>query len=230
MASDNDPNQSFIDENEQWLMQRVDRARNGDSQALGELMAYYRDYLLNVANATMGNRLNGKVSASDLVQESLVNVNRNINGFRGDSPLEFKVWIRRIITNQVTDAQRKHLVSQRRNANREVRMNDSQLRVPPIHDRNPTPGAQSAFKEKVAMLETVLGSLPERYAKVITMRTWENHTFEEIGEVLELSADGARKLWYRAVVRLQKAIEQQCPGLNTASIFLEPDQNDESSK
>ena len=214
MTNIDDPSQSFVDENEAWLLDRIERARSGDESALGELMAFYRNYLLQIAKADMGQQLNGKVSASDVVQESLVKVGQNIERFRGQSISEFKIWIRRIILNKANDARRIHLGAKSRDARREHRIGDSAMPIPQLQDVQPTPFTELALKEKTVLVRQLLDSLSEKDAEVIRLRNWQAMTFEQIGEQMEMTADAARKLWYRAVIRLQKLIEQSCPALN----------------
>ena len=49
-------------------------ARMEDSQALGELLELYRGYLVLLARLQVGRRLQGKVDASDVVQETFLKV------------------------------------------------------------------------------------------------------------------------------------------------------------
>jgi RNA polymerase sigma factor (sigma-70 family) len=48
-----------------------------------------------------------------------------------------------------------------------------------------------------------LDSLPDDYRQVIALRYWENLDFDEIGQRMGRSAAAARKLWLRAVERLE---------------------------
>jgi DNA-directed RNA polymerase specialized sigma24 family protein len=45
------------------------------------------------------------------------------------------------------------------------------------------------------------------YVEVIRLRNLEYRSFVEIGPMLELSADSARKLWERAVERLTRELK-----------------------
>ena len=48
-----------------------------------------------------------------------------------------------------------------------------------------------------------LDSLPADYRQVIALRYWEDLEFHEIGKRMGRSAGAARKLWLRAVERLE---------------------------
>jgi DNA-directed RNA polymerase specialized sigma24 family protein len=62
--------------------------------------------------------------------------------------------------------------------------------------------------EQAEALEQALAGLPKDYRQVILLRYQEEHTFEEIGRLMNRSADAARKLWLRAVERLQQEMDK----------------------
>ena len=49
--------------------------------------------------------------------------------------------------------------------------------------------------------------VPEDYQQVIVMRYQDDLTFEEIGRVMGRSSEAVRKLWTRAMGRLQQEWE-----------------------
>ena len=58
-------------------------ARAGEGAALGRLLEPYRNYLTLLARLQVGRRLQGKVDASDLVQETFMEAHRDFDRFRG---------------------------------------------------------------------------------------------------------------------------------------------------
>src|SRR5262245_9458706 len=88
-----------------WLMradapdcgQRLPRARAGDGPALGQLLELYRNYLALLARYQIGRRLQGKVDASDLIQETFLEAYRDFPQFRGNTEAELVSWLRRIL-------------------------------------------------------------------------------------------------------------------------------------
>ena len=70
----------------------AEKAIGGDSLAVEQLVDRWRNYLLLIANEDLEQELHPKIAPSDIVQQSLVDVQRNINGFRGTSEAEFKAW------------------------------------------------------------------------------------------------------------------------------------------
>src|SRR5436190_23358604 len=71
-------------------------ARQGNEQALGELLEHFRNYLELLARLEIGRRLQMKVDTSDLVQDTFLEAHRNFKAFRGSGEPEFVAWLRSI--------------------------------------------------------------------------------------------------------------------------------------
>src|SRR5205085_2075055 len=84
-------------------------ARDGDAAKLGRLLEVYRRYLALLARVQIGQHLQGKVDASDIVQETFLEAHRNFPGFRGSSEGEFVCWLRRILAGKLADMVRRYL-------------------------------------------------------------------------------------------------------------------------
>ena len=63
-------------------------ARAGDEQALGDLLALYRNYLKLLARLQIDRQLQRKLDASDVVQDLLLHAHRAFANFRGRSEEE----------------------------------------------------------------------------------------------------------------------------------------------
>jgi RNA polymerase sigma-70 factor (ECF subfamily) len=68
-------------------------ARAGDATVLGRLLEAWRSHLVRVAERDLDTTLQGKLGASDLVQESLLDAYQHFDQFRGDSPQELRGWL-----------------------------------------------------------------------------------------------------------------------------------------
>src|SRR5260370_8043779 len=82
------------------------RARAGSASALGELLELYHGYLSLLARLQIGRRLQGKVDAGDLVQETFLGVHQHFAQFRGSSEAEFVSWLPRIPASTLADTRR----------------------------------------------------------------------------------------------------------------------------
>jgi RNA polymerase sigma-70 factor (ECF subfamily) len=70
-------------------------------------------------------------------------------------------------------------------------------------DPSPSPSSIVSAEERDRMLWAALGNLSEDYRQVLLLRHQQSCTFEEIGTRLGRSPNAARKLWLRALERLQ---------------------------
>lgn len=184
----------------------IRRAQAGSREALGELIDQCRAYLLLVANSELDRQLHAKVAPSDVVQETLLRAHEHFEQFHGSSEKEFLAWVRRILLNQVVNV-RRDLRRAKRDVNREQPMTgNSQVSVPAIDPATgePTPSRQISAKEDSLELSEAIERLPEDYKTAVLLRYQQDLSFAEMGKELDRSEDAARKLWYRAVERLQR--------------------------
>src|SRR4051794_29250231 len=72
-------------------------ARAPDGFARGRLLELYRNYLTLLARLQIGRRLQGKVDAADLVQETFLKAHRDFATFRGRTEGELVGWLRQIL-------------------------------------------------------------------------------------------------------------------------------------
>ncbi len=183
-------------------------ARAGGPEELGSLLMECRNYLLLVADQRLGADLRGKVSASDLVQETFLEAQKAFGRFGGQRQDELLAWLCCILVNNLANARRRYRGTDKRALEREVPLGGDGAGGAGAGQAvdTPSPSARAAAAEEVAALEAALARLPERYQRVIRLRYHEQMTFQQIGDATGCSAEAARKLWARAVDRLQKGM------------------------
>src|SRR6516162_5013682 len=92
----------------------LDRAKAGEAPALGRLLELYRAYLVVLARVQIGRRLQGKVDASDVVQEACLGAYRDFPQFRGTTEPEFLGWLRQVLASLLANLVRHYQGTQRR--------------------------------------------------------------------------------------------------------------------
>jgi RNA polymerase sigma-70 factor (ECF subfamily) len=178
-------------------------ARSGSREALGRMLDACRAYLLLVARQELGADLQSKGSASDLVQETFLEAQRDFGRFHGGTEEELLAWLRQILLNNLANFARRYRDAAKRCVYREVSLEGGgPLPARPAPDASP--GEQAVEAERAATLRRAVECLPEDYRRVLVLRYEEQKSFEEIGRLLGRSANAARKLWARAVERLQQ--------------------------
>jgi len=164
----------------------------------------FRDYLLLVANAKMGQTLKAKEGASDLVQETFLQAQRRISSYRGGSPSEWRSWLRSILVRQLADKRRHFERTAKRKIHREIPI--AEWASQRAQGTEETASKELARRERETALVEALSHLPDHYRDVVVGHQRDQLTFEEIGRRRGISAEAARKLWMRALVRLRKEL------------------------
>ena len=186
----------------------VQQARAGSLDARNELLASVRSYLLLIADQELDSQLQARIGPSDLVQSALLLAEQNLDRFRGDSRAQLLAWLREILKNEMTTAWRTHLGTAKRDARRDVRTCSESRAVLPVTDPAPTPGTTASLNEEATALRNAISRLPTDQRQAVLLRNWERLSFDELGNRLNRSADAAKKLWSRAVLRLQEELKR----------------------
>lgn len=178
----------------------LEQARNGCEDAQAEVLELCRGYLLAIANRDLESGLRPKIAASDAVQETLINAQRGLAAFRGKSEAELLAWLRKILQNNLVDAQRKYFISEKRKLQKEEVLDSDGV------EHHKTASAIVSDDEESVRLQAAMKKLPDDYRTVVELRNWELRSFDEIGQEMGRSAEAVRKLWVRAIARLQQEL------------------------
>jgi RNA polymerase sigma-70 factor, ECF subfamily len=180
-------------------------ARNGAPHLLSKVLESCRDYLLAIANSELQPWLQGKVGASDFVQETFVAAYNKFDDFRGTTEAELLGWLRMILLRQISTASRSFRFTEKRSVDREVPLNN--LAKTTSNHRNPL--SELLRDENVDRLRAAISQLSDDYRAAIELRSIEQLSFVEIGQRLGRSEEASRKLWGRAIIVLSELLESQ---------------------
>ena len=184
------------------------RPRAGDPEALGDVLSRCRGYLLAMAQAEMQADLRPKAAASDLVQETLLEGQRDFDRFTGETETDLIRWLQRILKNNLLDAVR-HCHTLKRDARREHDLTASGLAPSALVDHSARPSQVVQREELVSAVDQAVDSLPVRLKTVILLHHKEGLGFEEIGRRLGVSDRMARYLWAQAIDALRDVLADQ---------------------
>ena len=117
-------------------------------------------------------------------------------------------WLRQILLHNAANVSRQFREAEKRQIDREIPMatKSADGMIPALLDKGSSPSAQAQRRERDQAVQQALAQLPEDYRLVIQWRSYERRSFEEIGVQLQRSADAVRKLWDRAIERLQQIV------------------------
>jgi len=200
MAQDNNPQALLL------------QAKRGDESALGRLLESYSNYLTLLSRVQIGRRIQGKVDAGDVVQETFLEVHRQFGAFRGTTEAEFTAWLRRILAGQLALTLRRYLGTKGRDVNLERELGaqldqSSQAMDGGFVAATSTPSQHVSRREQAVLLADALDKLPADYREVIILRHLESLPFAEVAGRMGRSEDSVQKLWVRALSSLRRSMD-----------------------
>lgn len=189
--------------------QLILEAKQGAEGALGALLDLYRNYLRLLARVEIGAKLQGKIDASDLVQETFLEAHRHFPGFEGSREPQLVQWLRRILAGRVAHLVRHYFGTQGRDLRLEEQFaadvdHSSRLLGRELAGSVASPSRQAVQREQEVLLADALETLPNDYREVIVLRHMEGLRFPDIARRMQRSQDSVEKLWLRALVRLRQ--------------------------
>jgi RNA polymerase sigma-70 factor (ECF subfamily) len=192
-------------------------AREGSSTCLGRLLTLYTNYLKLLVATQLDSRLRGRVSPSDIVQDTFFEAHRDFNQFRGKSTAEFVSWLRRIVVHNILRVVEQHLLTEKRDVRREVSLEEIGRRLEQSTARLETllavesdsPSRHAVEREHEVLLADALAELPQDYHDVIVLRHIEGLPFDGVAERMGRTVGAVRMLWLRALKRLREELQER---------------------
>ena len=192
----------------------LNKARNGDAAARDELFDKCRNYVNIVARAQVESWLQAKVDASDLVQQTLLEAHRGLDGFRGNTEGEWLAWLRKILSNNTTDFIRRYKGAEKRRATKEVPLqmplgdNSQEFFFDPSADID-SPSQIVMEHEREILLADAIAQLSEDHQEVVMLRNVQKLPFDEVARRMDRTRPAVQMLWMRAIKRLQQILKGQ---------------------
>jgi RNA polymerase sigma-70 factor (ECF subfamily) len=185
---------------------QIRQAKAGCETSLGELLDHARGYLQRLAGAAIDSDVRGQLSASDVVQETMMNAQVDFDNFQGEDSKQLVAWLRRILINNLLNHYRRLRKTQKRDVSREFHnINFGNVAA----SDTDSPSSVAAQHEDVAVLEEELARLPNHYREIIELHHREDLSFVEIGDRLSKTPDAVRMMWYRAFDQLSRNLEKR---------------------
>lgn len=176
----------------------VQKARAGDQNAYAQLLSRYWDsvYFMILKMA------HNKDDAEDLTIEAFGKAFKFINSYEPE--FAFSTWLFKIANNNAIDFLRKQhtntisIDSQGRDADED---NPVQLQAD-----TPDPEEVLILKQKSEFLQTIVQELKPRYSRLVQLRYFEEYSYEEIAETLNLPIGTVKAQLFRAKELLYQII------------------------
>src|SRR5262249_55320164 len=101
-------------EEEPEIQALLARAAENDQHALSILFSRYRERLKRMIALRLNRRLQARVDASDILQDSFLEVARRLPDYVAAPRLPFFLWLRRLTGLKLIEVHRRHLGTRRR--------------------------------------------------------------------------------------------------------------------
>lgn len=170
----------------------VEAIKAGRIDRFEDLVNKYKNKVHNMACHMTGDLQEGQ----DLAQEIFLLIYRKIDSFKGDSSLS--TWIHRVALNRCLDWQRankRHRGKILHPFTREDRPDDNPIYQ--VAEGGPGPEETLIKSEDYQRLYQAINSLSEKYKRVIILYHFQQMSYKEIGEVLNLPVKTVETQLYR---------------------------------
>jgi RNA polymerase sigma-70 factor (ECF subfamily) len=193
-------------------------AADGNSQGWGALLTRHKDRLRRMVALRLDQRLQGRLDASDVLQEAYLEAWSRLQEYVRDPSMPFFLWLRFLVGQQLVTLHRHHLGREMRDAGREVSLyrgalpeaSSAALAAQLLgHETRPSEAAQRI--ELKIRLQEALDQMDPLDREVIALRHFEQLSRAETAQVLQMRESAVGKRYVRALQRL-KDILASMPG------------------
>ncbi len=179
------------------------RVKDGDEAAFGKLVAAYQDRLINIFVNLVGN----EELAQDLTQELFLRIYRARHGYEPNA--KFSTWVYRIATNLASNSRRT------KGRRKEVQLKASEsgpMGTRPaerlLADKSALmPTRQFDKRELQQLVREALETLNDRQKMAVLLHKFEDLSYTDIGEAMEMSPQAVKSLLSRARENLRVKLE-----------------------
>jgi RNA polymerase sigma-70 factor, ECF subfamily len=176
----------------------VERALSGDAEAFGEIVRRWERRIFALAYGMLGR----EEDARDATQETFLAAFRNLRGFRGEAKVSS--WLHRIAVNQCITRQRRAKVRSESALEDEQEKNAGNFAAPVgLSPVRITESTQITFAVRRAV-----NSLPLELRQIVVMKEFEELTFKEISDTLDLPLSTVKSRLYTALKQLQMKLQR----------------------
>jgi RNA polymerase sigma-70 factor (ECF subfamily) len=172
----------------------------------------FRAYLRLLARLHLDTHLQGKLDASDVVQQTLLHAFQRLGQFRGRTDAELAGWLRQILAHQLANAVR-DLARGKRDVGRErsleAALEASSVRLEGwLAAEQSSPSQRAERNEELLRLAEALDVLPEAQREALTLHHLHNWTLEEVGRHLGRSPTAVAGLIKRGLKQLRLLLQE----------------------
>lgn len=167
----------------------LERARNGDQKAFAELLSKYRDSI----NYMVLKMVHNRDDADDITIEAFGKAFSNLDKYTPD--YAFSTWLYKIATNNTIDfIRKKRFQTLSLDYENEDNLNLSEIVKADIAD----PEEKFIKNQRAIILREIIEKLNPKYGKLIQLRYFDELSYEEIAQELNIPLGTVKAQLFRA--------------------------------
>ena len=170
----------------------------GESRTFKELVDQYQVPVFNTCLGIVHNRHD----AEDIAQDVFIEIFRSVPGFRSDSKLS--TWIYRIAVNKSINSVRKQKWQKWLTPIEQLFSGKSESEF--LSTSTTLPSSEIEKQQRIQHLYAAMDALPENQRIAFTLNKYDELSYLEISEIMNLSVSSVESLIHRAKVNLQKKL------------------------
>ena len=178
--------------------QLVELAVSEDPDAFGEIVRRWERKIFALCFGMLGR----EDDAGDACQEAFIAAYRNLKNFRGEAKVSS--WLHRIAVNQCLTTKRRQKSRAEEFIDEESGEEDRVFIASPLG----SPAKKAEKAERMTLVRQAVGALPTDLRQVIVMKEFEEMTFQEISDTLDLPLSTVKSRLYTALKQLKLKLER----------------------
>lgn len=179
------------------------RAKNDDDEAFSQLVTAYQDRLIAIFYHMVGSQ----EAAEDLAQEVFLRIYRARHGY--EPTARFSTWLFRIANNLASNARRDQ------GRRKEVSLAVSESGPQEMRSADNIPADKSSLmptrqvdkRELQMLVQQALATLNERQRMAVLLHKFEDMSYQDIAEAMDLTPTAVKSLLSRARENLRQVLE-----------------------
>ena len=175
----------------------VEACQAGEASAFDVLVARWEDRVRGAAYRF----LSSEDEARDVAQETFLKAYRGLSGFKRQA--RFSSWLYQIATNLCRDRLR------RRKTRPQVSLEALEEAGPVIVESRPGADERLLERDLAAAVRRAIHALPEEQREVVILKEYQELTFLEIAQTLDVPVSTVKTRLYRGLVQLRQQLEHQ---------------------
>ncbi len=178
----------------------IENLQLGNEQAFKELVEKYQKPVVNTCFGILHN----KDDAEDVAQDVFIEVFRSVQNFRADSKIS--TWLYRISVNRSLNFIRDNKKRKWFHSFDDIVKSKNSGLENLISAKNDNPDFGIENLQRTNMLHEAINSLPKNQKIAFSLNKYEDLSYKEISEIMEVSVSSVESLIHRAKKNLQKKL------------------------